>query len=89
MPIIVLDGISRSVEGLDVWLDQVQIVDQVVELRGQSLALPDIGKYIDALENHRVITELPVVEILEQADPEGEMVFSFMIRFVVKDKVAA
>ncbi len=89
LPIIVLDGISRSVEGLDVWLDQVQIVDQVVELRGQSLALPDIGKYIDALENHRVITELPVVEILEQADPEGGMVFSFMIRFVVKDKVAA
>lgn len=89
LPMILLDGISRSVEGLEVWLDRVQMVDQVVELRGQSFALQDIGKYIDALENHQVITELPVVEILEQADQEGEMVFSFMIRFVLEKRVAA
>ncbi|MDH5588256.1 MAG: PilN domain-containing protein [Nitrospirota bacterium] len=88
-PMILLDGISRSVEGLEIWLDRVQMVDQVVELRGQSFALKDIGKYVDALENYQVITELPVVEILEQDDQESGKVFTFMIRFVLKERVAA
>ena len=61
-----LEGVSRSVDGLGIWFDQVQMVDQVVELRGQSFALQEIGKYIDTLENNQVITSLPVVEILDQ-----------------------
>jgi len=83
LPIIVVDGVSRSVEGLDVWLEHIQMVGQVVELRGQSFALKDIEAYIDALEKHRVITALPVLEILDHEDGEGGNVFSFMIRFVL------
>jgi hypothetical protein len=82
-PMFLLDGVSRSVDGLDMWLDHVQMVDQVVELRGQSFALKEIGAYIDALEKHHVMTSLPVVEILDQEDRERGQVFSFMIRFVL------
>jgi uncharacterized protein HemX len=88
-PMALLDGVSRSVDGLDIWLDHVQMVDQVVELRGQSFVLQEIGKYIDTLENHQVITSLPVVEILDQKDRDGEKVFSFIIRFVLEQRVAA
>ena len=87
-PLALLDGVSRSVDGLDVWLDNVQMVDQVVELRGRSFALKEIGKYIDALENHHVITSLPVIEILDQKDRERGKVFSFMVRFVLGQQVA-
>jgi hypothetical protein len=59
------------------------MVSQVVELRGQSFAIKDIGAYIDALERHRVITALPVIEILDHEDGEKGKVFSFMIRFVL------
>ena len=65
------------------------MVDQVVELRGQSFVLQEIGKYIDTLENHQVITSLPVVEILDQKDRDGEKVFSFIIRFVLERRVMA
>jgi len=88
-PMILLDGVSRSVDGLEIWLDRVEMVDQVVELRGQSFALKEIGKYIDALENHQVIKVLPVVEILDQDDREDGKVFSFMIRFVLEQRVTA
>ena len=88
-PMVLLDGVSRSVDGLDIWLDHVQMVDQVVELRGQSFALQEIGKYIDALENDQVITSLPVVEILDKKDRDGEMVFSFIVRFVLERRVTA
>lgn len=88
-PMALLEGISRSVDGLDIWLDHVQMVDQVVELRGQSFALQEIGKYIDTLENHQVITSLPVVEILDQEDRDGGKVFSFVIRFVLERQVTA
>ncbi len=88
-PMALLEGVSRSVEGLDIWLDHVQMVDKVVELRGQSFALQEIGKYIDTLENHQLITSLPVVEILDQEDKDGEKVFSFIIRFVFERQVAA
>ena len=84
-----LDGVSRSVDGLEIWLDRMEMVDQIVELRGQSFALQEIGKYIDALENHQVITALPVVEILDQDDREDGKVFSFMIRFVFEQRVTA
>jgi Tfp pilus assembly protein PilN len=88
-PMAILEGVSRSVEGLDIWLDHVQMLDQVVELRGQSFALQEIGKYIDTLENLQVITSLPVVEILDQEDRDGEKVFSFVIRFVLERQVTA
>jgi hypothetical protein len=84
-----LDGVSRSVDELEIWLDRVQMVDQDVEVRGQAFAMKEIGKYIDALENHQVITVLPVVEILDQNDSEDEKVFSFMIRFVLEQRVTA
>jgi Tfp pilus assembly protein PilN len=82
-PIILVDGVSRSVEGLDIWLDHIQMVGEVVELRGQSFAIKDIGAYIDALEKYRVITALPVLEIFDHEDGERGKVFSFMIRFVL------
>jgi Tfp pilus assembly protein PilN len=87
-PLALLDGVSRSVDGLEIWLDRVQMVGQVVELRGQSFAPKEIGKYIDALENHQVITSLPVVEILDQKDRETGKIFSFMIRFIFGQQVA-
>lgn len=87
-PMVLLDGVSRSIDGLEIWLDRVQMLDQVVELRGQSLALKDIGKYIDALENHQVITSLPVVEILDQNDGKSKKTFSFMIRFALSQQVS-
>jgi hypothetical protein len=80
-PMIVLDGVSRSIEGLDVWLDRVQMVDQVVELRGQSFSLHEIGKYVDALESQQVMISLPVVEILDQQGRDRAKRFSFIIRF--------
>lgn len=88
-PMALLEGVSRSVEGIDIWLNHVQMVDQVVELRGQSFAIQEIGKYIDTLENHQLITSLPVVEILDQEDKDGEKVFSFFIRFVLGRQVTA
>ncbi|MEX0829573.1 MAG: hypothetical protein WD032_04970 [Nitrospirales bacterium] len=88
-PMTLLDGVSRSVDGLDIWLDRVEMVDQVVELRGQSFVLKEIVKYVDALESHQVITALPVVEILDQVDSEDEKIFSFMIRFVLEPRVTA
>ena len=85
-PVTLLDGISRSVDGLDIWLERVQLEAKLVELHGQSLGLEDIGKFIEALENDQVIMSLPVVEILDR--PEGERdAFSFMIRFVFDPKV--
>jgi len=86
-PMTVLDGVGRSVEGLEVWFDRVQIVDQVVELKGQSLVLKDIGKYIDALEDLHVMTALPVVEIFDTKDQETGSPFSFMIRFTLGHQV--
>ena len=87
LPMVVLDRVSRSIDGLEMWLDRVQMVDQVVELRGQSLALKDIGEYLDALENHQGMIALPIVEILDHKDKESGTVFSFMIRFVVGQQV--
>lgn len=86
-PMVVLDGVSRCVDGLGMWLDRVQIIDQVVELRGQSLSLQEIGKYIDALENQQVVTSLPVIEILDQQGRDRETLFSFMIRFALAPHV--
>jgi len=88
-PMTLLHGVSQSLAGLDLWLDSVQMVDRVVELRGQSLALPEIGKYLDALEHDHVIAALPVVEILDQEDRDRETTFSFTIRFVLGAKVTA
>jgi hypothetical protein len=88
-PMALLEGVSRSVEGIDIWLDHVQMVDRIVELRGQSFALQEIGKYIDTLESHQLITSLPVVEILDQKDNDGGKVFSFIIRFVLERQVTA
>lgn len=88
-PMVLLEGVSQSVEGIDIWLDHVQMVDQIVELRGQSFALQEIGKYIDTLESHQLITSLPVVEILDQKDKDGGKVFSFIIRFVLERQVTA
>ena len=82
-PIALLNGVSESIDGLEIWLDRVQMVDQVVELRGQSFALKDIGQYVDALENDQIITSLPVVEILDHENRESGRVFSFMIRFTI------
>lgn len=85
-PVKMLDGVSRNVEKLDIWLERVQLESRVVELRGQSLALEDIGKFMEGLENDGIIVSLPVVEILD--DPGGESdVFSFMIRFVWDQQV--
>ncbi|HNP59455.1 MAG TPA: hypothetical protein PKM72_01375 [Nitrospirales bacterium] len=80
-PVALLDGVSRNVGDLDIWLERVQLESRMVELHGQSLALEDIVEFMEALENDRIIMSLPVVEILER--PEGESVaFSFLIRFV-------
>jgi hypothetical protein len=48
-----------------------------------------VEKYIDTLENHQLITSLPVVEILDQEDKNGDKVFSFIIRFVLARQVTA
>jgi len=88
-PMVLLNGVSQNIDGLDLWFDRVQMVDQIVELRGQSLALQEIGKYLDALESDHVITSIPVVEILDQKDTDNGKIFSFTIRFVLKSKVPA
>lgn len=85
-PVKMLDGVSRNVEKLDIWLERVQLELRVVELRGQSLALEDIGKFMEGLENDGIIVSLPVVEILDH--PGGESAaFSFLIRFVWEQQV--
>ena len=86
-PMSLLDGVSRSGEGLDIWLDRLHMVDQLVELHGQSFVLEEIAKYIDALENRGVITSLPVVEILDQEGNDNSKLYSFMIRFVMDPQV--
>ncbi len=88
-PMVLLQGVKRSIDGLGIWLDHVQMADQAVEIRGQSFSHQEIEKYIDSLENHQVIRSLPVVEILDQVDSEGEKVFSFVIRFVLESQVKA
>ncbi len=85
-PVALLDGVSRNVGELAIWLDRVQLESRVVELHGQSLALEDIGKFMEALENDRIIMSLPVVEILERPEGESEA-FSFLIRFVWDQQV--
>ena len=88
-PMTLLHGVSQSLAGLDLWLDSVQMADRVVELRGQSLALQEIGKYLDALERDHVIAALPVVEILDQEDRDRGEIFSFTIRFALGKEVPA
>lgn len=85
-PVAVLNGVSRNVEELDIWLERVQLESRVVELHGQSLALEDIGKFMEALENDRIIMSLPVVEILDRPGGESDA-FSFLIRFVWDQQV--
>lgn len=80
-PVALLDGMSRNIEGLDIWLERTQLEAKVVELHGQSLGLEDIGKYIERLENDQVIMNLPVIEIPDRQKGELEA-FPFMIRFV-------
>ena len=85
-PVALLNGTRRGIDGLDIWLERVQLEAKIVELHGKSLSLEDIGKFIEALENDRVIMSLPVVEILDR--PEGELeVFPFLIRFIFDQKV--
>lgn len=88
-PMTVLHGVSQSLAGLNLWLDSVQMIDRVVELRGQSLAFQEIGKYLDALEHAHVIVALPVVEILDQEGQGQGKVFSFTIRFALGTEVVA
>lgn len=85
-PVKMLDGVSRNVEKLDIWLERVQLESRVVELRGQSLALEDIGNFMEGLENDGIIVSLPVVEILDHPGGESD-VFSFLIRFVWDQQV--
>jgi Tfp pilus assembly protein PilN len=87
-PVALLDGVSRNIDGLDIWLERVQLEAQIVELHGRSLGLEDIGKFIEALENDRVIMSVPVVEILDRPEGESEA-FPFVIRFVFDQKVTA
>jgi Tfp pilus assembly protein PilN len=86
-PVTLLDGISRSADGLDIWLERVQLEAQIVELHGQSLNMEDIGKFIEGLENDQFIMSLPVVEILDPSEKKSETL-PFMIRFVFKQKAA-
>lgn len=86
-PLSLLEGVSQTVQGLDIWLDRVEMVDQLVELHGLSFTLKEIGHYIDALENYGVITSLPVVEILDQERSDSTKLFSFMIRFVLEPQL--
>lgn len=80
-PVTLLDGLSRNVGELDIWLERMQLESRMVELQGQSLSLEDIGKFMEALENDRIIRSLPVVEIFDR--PEGgSNDFSFLIRFI-------
>lgn len=85
-PVALLDGVSRNVGELDIWLERIQLESRVVELHGQSLALEDIGKFMEALENDQIIMSLPAVEILERPGGESEA-FSFLIRFVWDQQV--
>ena len=84
-PVALLDGLSRNLDGFDIWLERVQLEAQIVELHGQSLVLEDIGKFIERLENDQVIMNLPVVEIPDRSIGESEA-FPFMIRFVFDQK---
>ena len=83
---ILLHGVSQSVAGLDIWLNRIQMVDQTVELRGQSVGIQEVGKYVDALENHDVITSLPSVEIIDQENQSKGADFLFVLRFTLKPK---
>lgn len=85
-PVILLNGISQSINGLDIWLERIQIEAQIVELQGKSLGLEDIGEFIEALEHARVIMSFPVVETLDPSEANSE-IYSFMIRFVFDPKV--
>jgi hypothetical protein len=85
-PVILLNGISQSINELDIWLERIQIEAQIVELKGKSLGLEDIGEFIEALEHARVIMSFPVVETLDPPEANSE-IFSFMIRFVFDPKV--
>ncbi len=88
-PMVLLQGVQQSIDGLGIWLDHVQMADQAVEIRGQSFSYQEIEKYIDSLGNHQVMMSLPVVEILDHVDSEGTKIFSFVIRFVLESQVTA
>ena len=85
-PVTLLDGISRSINGLEIWLERVQLEGRIVELHGQSLGTEDIGKFIEELENVQMIMNVPVVEILDRTKGESENV-PFIVRFVFDQKV--
>jgi len=87
-PIELLTMMSLSLHDKNLWLDQVQFHNHMVEIRGQSLMVDDVGKFMDALEEHHVVKGLPVVEIW---DPQGQQssTFSFLIRFTYAEKVLA
>lgn len=84
-PIALLEGISQSAGNLEIWLERVQLESQVVELHGRSLDVQDIGKFIEALENDRIIRSLPVMEISDRLERETAG-FSFIVQFVLNGK---
>jgi Tfp pilus assembly protein PilN len=85
-PVVLLDGISKGLNELEIWLERVQFEGPVVELQGQSLGLEDIGHFIEVLENDQIIMSAPVVEILDGREGDSE-VFPFMIRFVLAQRI--
>ncbi len=81
--VLLLNGVSRGMSGLDIWLHRIQIMDHAVELRGQSFAVQEIGNYVDALETHGIITSSPSLEIIDHEKQNAGQGFRFVLRFTV------
>lgn len=78
----VLDGIGRSVENLQIWLEKVQIEHGAVEIQGRSFSVEDVGKCLDRLESILPFQGISQVEIHDYAQ-EAPANFSFFIRFSI------
>ncbi len=82
-PVALLNGISRGVHDLGIWLERVEMRQDEVKVQGKSLRIADIGKFFDALEDEDRVKSLPSVEIMDPSTGRGK-VYSFRIQFPIE-----
>lgn len=64
-PVRLLDGISRSIQPLKLWIQQLSLDETHVEIHGRALHSGEIDHFVEALEERYPDEDLVSVEIKE------------------------
>ena len=82
--VILLDGITRSSNPLDLWLSRLSNQGSQVEVEGRALKSHDILSFVDDLERNTFFEDLQTLEMRSEHD-QGFDVHHFTLRFTIKD----